>query len=104
MNARRLLLHLFRALRMPNTPLDLKSRRLQQEFVVTQSNEPKASNAADPLLEAASIVQRAPLDETTFRRMIAIERKRTERSKAPFVLMLLEAAGDRGPKKNSVTR
>ncbi len=35
--------------------------------------------------------------------MIAIERKRTERSKAPFVLMLLEAAGDRGPKKDSVT-
>ncbi len=35
--------------------------------------------------------------------MIAIERKRTERSKAPFVLMLLEAVGDRGPKKNAMT-
>ena len=70
---------------------------------MTQSNQPKASNAADPLLETASIVQRAPLDETTFRRMIAIERKRTERSKAPFVLMLLEAAGDRGPKKSVTT-
>ena len=76
---------------------------MHQEFVVTQSNQPKASNAADPLLETASIVQRAPLDETTFRRMIAIERKRTERSKAPFVLMLLEAAGDRGPKKSVTT-
>ncbi len=70
---------------------------------MTQSNEPKAPNAAGPLLEAASIVQRAPLDETTFRRMIAIERKRTERSKAPFVLMLLEAAGERGPKKSATT-
>ena len=35
--------------------------------------------------------------------MIAIERKRTERSKAPFVLMLLEAVGDRGPKKSAIT-
>ena len=35
--------------------------------------------------------------------MIAIERKRTERSKAPFVLMLLEAAGERGPKKSATT-
>ena len=35
--------------------------------------------------------------------MIAIERKRTERSKAPFVLMLLEAVSDRGQKKNSIT-
>ena len=35
--------------------------------------------------------------------MIAIERKRTERSKAPFVLMLLEAVGDRSPKKSSIT-
>jgi lipopolysaccharide/colanic/teichoic acid biosynthesis glycosyltransferase len=70
---------------------------------VTRSNQPKASNAVDPLLETASIGQRTPLDETTFRRMIAIERKRTERSKAPFVLMLLEAVGDRGPKKNAMT-
>ena len=51
---------------------------------MTRSNQPKASNAVDPLLETASIGQRTPLDETTFRRMIAIERKRTERSKAPF--------------------
>ena len=35
-------------------------------------------------------VDRKALDEDTFRRVIAIERKRTERSKAPFVLMLLE--------------
>ena len=70
---------------------------------MTRSNQPKTPNAVDPLLETASIVQRTPLDETTFRRMIAIERKRTERSKAPFVLMLLEAVGDRGPKKSAIT-
>ena len=70
---------------------------------MSQSTETKASNAVDPLIETAAIVQRTPLDEKTFRRMIAIERKRTERSKAPFVLMLLEAVGDRGPKKSAIT-
>lgn len=42
----------------------------------------------EPLTEPAS--ERQPFDEEGFRRVIAIERKRTERSKAPFVLMLLE--------------
>jgi lipopolysaccharide/colanic/teichoic acid biosynthesis glycosyltransferase len=69
---------------------------------VTRSNRTKTSNAPDPLLEAPA-VNRALLDEPTFRRMIAIERKRTERSTAPFVLMLLEAAGDQGPKKSAMT-
>jgi hypothetical protein len=31
------------------------------------------------------------LSENSFKRMIALERKRTERSKEPFLLMLLEA-------------
>ena len=31
------------------------------------------------------------LDEKSFRRMIAVERKRTERSRQPFLLMLLDA-------------
>lgn len=70
---------------------------------MTPLNQPKTSNAVDPLLETANIDRRTALDETTFRRMIAIERKRTERSKAPFVLMLLEAVGDRGPKKSAIT-
>ena len=42
----------------------------------------------DPLREPAA--ERWCLDEESFKRVIAIERKRTERSKAPFVLMLLE--------------
>jgi len=70
---------------------------------VTRSNQPKLSNSPDPLLEGAPAVNRTPLDETTFQRMIAIERKRTERSKAPFVLMLLEAVSDRGRNGHSVT-
>jgi len=70
---------------------------------VTRLHQPKSSNSPDPLLESAPPVNRTPLDENTFQRMIAIERKRTERSKAPFVLMLLEAVGDRGQKSSSVT-
>jgi lipopolysaccharide/colanic/teichoic acid biosynthesis glycosyltransferase len=38
------------------------------------------------------VLERRALNEEDFRRVIAIERKRTERSKAPFVLMLLEVA------------
>src|ERR1039458_10266659 len=75
----------------------------QEESVVTRLHQTKPSNSPDPLLESAPGVNRAPLDETTFQRMIAIERKRTERSKAPFVLMLLEAVSDRGQKNSSVT-
>lgn len=45
-------------------------------------------NLFDPLREPAS--ERSVLDEESFKRVIAIERKRTERSQAPFVLMLLE--------------
>ena len=50
----------------------------------------KATSQADPLLESVTAGERKALDEESFRRVIAIERKRTERSKAPFVLMLLE--------------
>lgn len=70
---------------------------------MTLSSPSSPPNSNGPLIESGSAVNRSPLDETTFRRMIAIERKRTERSKAPFVLMLLEAASDRGQKKNTHT-
>jgi lipopolysaccharide/colanic/teichoic acid biosynthesis glycosyltransferase len=55
------------------------------------------SSMADPLIESVSAADRLPLDEETFRRMIAIERKRTERSKAPFLLMLLEVSSNGSP-------
>lgn len=56
--------------------------------------EERASNMVEPLLEQAPGTERIALDENNFRRVIAIERKRTERSKAPFVLMLLEAVNN----------
>lgn len=51
-----------------------------REDIVTNQSSPLAADTGD----------RVVLEEATFKRMIAIERKRTERSKAPFVLMLLE--------------
>lgn len=41
------------------------------------------------------------LNERSFKNMIAIERKRTERSQEPFLLMLLEAGNPEGPEVNA---
>jgi len=62
-----------------------------------------ASPIADPLVGATSTGDRLPLDEETFRRTIAVERKRTERSKAPFLLMLLETTGGESPERKKQT-
>ena len=70
---------------------------------MTLSNQNKELNSADPLLETTPTVERTPLDEETFRGMIAIERKRTERTKAPFLLMLLEAVNDESANRNRTT-
>jgi len=43
---------------------------------------------------------REVLNEGTFLRMIAVERKRTERSHEPFLLMLLDAGNHQGSEKN----
>lgn len=45
---------------------------------------------------------RVVLDEKSFQRMIAIERKRTERSKEPFLLMLLDAGNRPDSEANGV--
>jgi lipopolysaccharide/colanic/teichoic acid biosynthesis glycosyltransferase len=50
-----------------------------------------ASNPADSLFDCISAEERAIQNEENFKRMIAVERKRTERSREPFLLMLLEA-------------
>lgn len=60
----------------------------------------KASNTADPLLEWLSAGAREVLNEVAFKRMISVERKRTERSREPFLLMLLEAGNYQGSEKN----
>ena len=50
-----------------------------------------ASRPADSLFDFLSTEERVVLNEESFKRMIAIERKRTERSREPFLLMLVEA-------------
>jgi lipopolysaccharide/colanic/teichoic acid biosynthesis glycosyltransferase len=60
------------------------------EETVNTGRQGRQINLIDPLSEPA--LERRALNEESFRRVIAIERKRTERSKAPFVLMLLEVA------------
>jgi lipopolysaccharide/colanic/teichoic acid biosynthesis glycosyltransferase len=60
-----------------------------------------ASDLADPLFDSMSAAEREVLNEEAFKRMIAIERKRTERSKEPFLLMLLEAGKQQGSEKSA---
>jgi lipopolysaccharide/colanic/teichoic acid biosynthesis glycosyltransferase len=66
---------------------------------VSIRREGRATSLVDPLNEP--LLERKPLDEESFKRVIAIERKRTERSKSPFVLMLLEVANHQGPERTS---
>lgn len=72
---------------------------LREEIVVTIRQE-GARNLVDPVLDSASPSERGALDEQTFKRVIAIERKRTERSKSPFVLMLLEVSNHQNSEKS----
>ena len=53
-----------------------------------------------PLFESASAGEREVLNEGTFTRMISIERKRTERSRTPFLLMLLDMGNHQVSEKN----
>ena len=48
------------------------------------------------LISSPSLSPRVALDEESFRRMLSIERKRTERSKVPFVLAIMEIGNDQG--------
>ena len=50
-----------------------------------------AVRPTDSLFDFLSAEERVILNEESFKRMIAIERKRTERSREPFLLMLVEA-------------
>lgn len=54
------------------------------------TRQDRAINVIDAIAQAAAAAERGPLNQEAFRRLIAIERKRTERSQSPFVLMLLE--------------
>lgn len=66
------------------------------EEAVNTGRQSRQIGFLDPLSEPA--IERRALDEESFRRVIAVERKRTERSKAPFVLMLIEVANQANEK------
>jgi lipopolysaccharide/colanic/teichoic acid biosynthesis glycosyltransferase len=67
---------------------------------VTLLRPDKGTNTANPLLEWPATGAREVLKEETFKRMIAVERKRTERSREPFLLMLLEGGNHQNSEKN----
>jgi lipopolysaccharide/colanic/teichoic acid biosynthesis glycosyltransferase len=80
-------------------PLPLMRRGVREEQAVTQLRVARASSSADPLIEPVSAGAREVVNEESFMRMISIERKRSERSKEPFLLMLLETGNQRGTEK-----
>jgi lipopolysaccharide/colanic/teichoic acid biosynthesis glycosyltransferase len=59
----------------------------------------RTASSVDSIFDSASPLERGALSEDGFKRLIAIERKRTERSKSPFVLMLLEVANHQNLEK-----
>ena len=61
----------------------------------------RSTNLIEPISDAVASAEQGALNEETFRRLIAIERKRTERSKSPFVLMLLEVVNHQNSEKST---
>ena len=51
------------------------------------------------LFKSVPAGEREVLNEEAFQRMIAVERKRTERSRNPFLLMMLDAGNPQSPEK-----
>jgi lipopolysaccharide/colanic/teichoic acid biosynthesis glycosyltransferase len=70
---------------------------------VTLRRSDTSSNLAGPPIESISGEGCEVLDQEAFRRMIAVERKRTERSGKPFLLMLLDAGNHQGSRKHGKT-
>ncbi len=58
------------------------------------------SRSSASLFKPAPTREREVLNEEAFQKMIAVERKRTERSRNPFLLMLLDAGNPQSPEKN----
>jgi lipopolysaccharide/colanic/teichoic acid biosynthesis glycosyltransferase len=59
----------------------------------------RSTNLVESISDAIASIDQGALNEETFKRVIAIERKRTERSKSPFVLMLLEVTNQQNSEK-----
>src|SRR5271166_3016988 len=70
------------------------------EQIVTQQRKGNGSSLGLITLRSVPVGEREVLHEEAFKRMISVERKRTERSRKPFLLMLLEAGGHHTSEKN----
>jgi lipopolysaccharide/colanic/teichoic acid biosynthesis glycosyltransferase len=70
--------------------MDTKFRAGEEEVVSIRFKDASVYRK-ESLLESVSTGEQPALDEGRFSRAISIERARTERSKTPFALMLLEA-------------
>jgi lipopolysaccharide/colanic/teichoic acid biosynthesis glycosyltransferase len=67
---------------------------------VTPRRSSNDLNLGGPLFESVTAGAREVLNEEAFQRMVAVERKRTERSRKPFLLMLLDAGNHQGSGRN----
>jgi lipopolysaccharide/colanic/teichoic acid biosynthesis glycosyltransferase len=72
-----------------------KEEQIVKPLPIGHSSKPK-----ERLAEPAAGGRGEILGEVHFQRMIAVERKRTERSRNPFLLMLIEAGHHPGSEKN----
>jgi lipopolysaccharide/colanic/teichoic acid biosynthesis glycosyltransferase len=64
-------------------------------------NAPRSTGlTSSPISEASSLGDRGILNAEAFRRMITLERKRSERSRKPFMLLLLDIAERRPSEKD----
>jgi lipopolysaccharide/colanic/teichoic acid biosynthesis glycosyltransferase len=71
----------------------------QAEGIVNARRSGSNGVATSPLSETPALEERGTLNAVAFRRMIALERKRSERSRKPFMLLLLDMV-DRPSQKN----
>ena len=69
-------------------PAELSGPELEEKVVQLRRSRP---TIAPPPVQPVADRECSILDEPSFRRMIAVERKRTERSRQPFLLLLLDA-------------
>ena len=67
---------------------------------MTLQNSGNGSSPDSLVWRPVSVEEREVLQEEAFKRMIAVERKRTERSAKPFLLMLLETGEHQSGEKN----
>ena len=67
---------------------------------MTQQRKGNGSSLGLLKLRSVPVGEREILHEDAFKRMISVERKRTERSRKPFLLMLLETGGHHTSEKN----